>query len=160
MKPFSSVVVLALLASGCGGGSDPTTVNTPPPIVDDSPPSPPPPPTNIIAADSFDVVPSGSVDFSDPNFLVAREKLGTVPEGLVPGNGKLLVLAVRDLNNPELICGGGSWSDTCASMVVLEREGIEPGRRPGRVELSTMNGRKTWYPQADTVSLAEVPPPG
>ncbi len=155
---FSSVAVVTALTFGCGGGSDPTTVITPPPQADDAPP--PPPPTNIIAADSFDVIPSGAVDFDDPAFLISREKLGTVPAGVVPGAGKLLVLSLRDLNDPNLVCGGGSWSDACSSMVVLEQEGIEPGRRPGRVELSLMSGRKTWYPQADTVSLAEEPPPG
>ena len=92
--------------------------------------------------------------------LVAREKLGTVPAGLVPAAGKVLVLSVRDLANPDLVCGGGNWSDTCASMVVLEQPGIDPGRRPGRVELSLLTGRRTWYPQADTVTLAEAPPPG
>ncbi len=156
MRPLLSIAVLVLLAFGCGGGSDPTTVNTPPPMADD----PPPTPTNIIAADSFDVIPVDAVVFSDPNFLVAREKLGTVPQGLVPSNGKMLVLSVRDLTNPNLICGAGSWSPTCASMVVLEQEGVEPGRRPGRLELSTTRGRRTWYPQADTITLAEAPPPG
>jgi len=160
MRPLLSVVVLTVLVFGCGGGSDPTTVNTPSPQTDDTPPPPPPPPTNIIAADSFDVIPAEAVVFSDPNFLVAREALGTVPAGLVSGAGKVLVLSVRDLTNPDLVCGGGSWSDACASMVVLEQEGIDPGRRPGRVELSLLSGRKTWYPQADTVTLAEAPPPG
>ena len=153
MRPILSIAVLVVLAFGCGGGSDPTTVNTPS-IDDDS--ALPPPPTNIIAADSFDVIPVESVVFSDPNFLVERATLGVVPQGLVPSNGKLLVLSVRDLTDPDLICGPGSWSPTCASMVVLEREGAEPGRRPGRIELSTT----VWYPQADTITLAEAPPPG
>ena len=160
MKSILSVAIVMLLTSGCGGGSDPSTPNTPPSQPDNTPPPPPPPPTNIIAADSFDVIPAGAVDFSDPAFLVAREKLGTVPAGLVPAAGKVLVLSVRDLANPDLVCGGGNWSDTCASMVVLEQPGIDPGRRPGRVELSLLTGRRTWYPQADTVTLAEAPPPG
>ena len=152
MRPILSIAVLVLLAFGCGCGSDPTTVNTPPPI-DDDPPQPPLP-TNIIAAESFDVIPVDARVFNDPFFLVEREKLGAVPQGLVPSNGKLLVLSVRDLTDPDLICGAGSWSPTCASMVVLEQEGVAPGRRPGRLELSTTGGRKTWYPQADTITLA------
>ena len=158
MRPILSTAVLVLLAFACGGGSDPTTVNPPPTIADDPPP--PPPPTNIIAADSFDVIPAEAVVFDDPNFLVEREKLGAIPQGLVPSNGKMLVLSVRDLTDPDLICGAGSWSPTCASIVVLEQEGVEPGRRPGRLELSTTRGRRTWYPQADTITLAEAPPPG
>jgi hypothetical protein len=159
MRAFVSVTVVTLLILGCGGGSDPTEVVTPPTPVDNTP-LPPAPATNIIAADSFDVIPAEAVDFNDPAFLVAREALGTVPAGLVAASGKVLVLSVRDLANPDLLCGGGSWSDACSSMVVLEQEGIEPGRRPGRVELSLLGGRKTWYPQADTVTLGEALPPG
>ncbi len=158
MRPLLSIAVLVLLAFGCGGGSDPTTVNPPPPIADDPPP--PPPPTNIIAADSFDVIPAVAVVFDDPNFLVEREKLGTIPQGLVPSNGKMLVLSVRDLTDPDLICGTGNWGPTCASMILIEQEGLEPGRLPGRLELNTTGGRKIWFPQADTITLAEAPPPG
>lgn len=127
MRPLLSIAVLVLLAFGCGGGSDPTTVNTPPPMTDDPPP--PPPPTNIIAADSFDVIPVDAVVFSDPNFLVERAKLGTVPQGLVPSNGKLLVLSVRDLTDPDLICGGGSSPSKSPSYPPRRARVPTPARR-------------------------------
>ena len=152
MRPILSIAVLVLLAFGCGGGSDPTAVDTSPPM-DDSPP----PPTNIIAADSFQVIP---VEVRGPGFLVEFSKQGAMPQGLVPSDGKLLVFSVKDLNDPNLICGDGNWGSTCASMILIEQEGLEPGRLPGRLELSTTGGRKIWFPQADTLTLAEAPPPG
>ena len=156
MRPILSIAVLVLLAVGCGGGSDPTAADTPP--IDDDPA--PPPATNIIAADSFQVIPVEVRVFGDPNFLVDFWKRGAVPQGLVPSDGKLLVLSVKDLNDPNLICGTGNWGSTCASMILIEQEGLEPGRLPGRLELSTTGGRKIWFPQADTLTLAEAPPPG
>ena len=157
MRPILSIAVLVLLAFGCGGGSDPTAVDTSPPIDDDAAP---PPTTNIIAADSFQVLPVEVRVFGDPNFLREFWRRGVVPQGLVPSDGKLLVLSVKDLTDPDLICGTGNWGPTCASMILIEQEGLEPGRLAGRLELSATGGRKIWFPQADTLTLAEAPPPG
>ena len=132
-------------------------MNMPPPIDDDPAP---PPTTNIIATDSFQVIPVEVRVFGGPNFPVEFSKRGAMPQGLVPSDGKLLVLSVKDLNDPNLICGTGNWGSTCASMILIEQEGLEPGRLPGRLELSTTGGRKIWFPQADTLTLAEAPPPG
>ncbi len=156
MRPILSIAVLVLLAFGCGGGSDPTTVDTP--TTDD--PALPPPSTNIIGVDSFHVDPVEVRVFGDPNFLMEWAKGGVVPQGLVPSDGKLLVLSVKDVTDPDLICGTGNWGPTCASMILIEQEGRDPGRLPGRLELNTSGGRKIWFPQADTLTLAEAPPPG
>lgn len=47
----------------------------------------------------------------------------------------------------------------CASLVVLERVGTEPGTRPARLTVELGLRRVTVFPTAE-MTLEEVPPPG
>ncbi len=149
---YAAPLLVAALA--CGGEAD---------VITDPDPDPTAGETSelagtVIAADSFDVVPVAVADIADPEFLVVREHKGGFPHTRNTAAGKVLVLSVRDLSRPEAVCSNATFSEECASMVVLERsEGI--GRRPGRISLSLTSGSLVLFPQLGS-ALANIPPPG
>ena len=128
---WALVTALAVLPA-CG--SDPASV------VEEEPPEEEeqeePRPTlvgTVIASGAFDIVPVATADVTDPNFLIARSFEASLPFSLGPTAGKLLVLSVREVRNalacPPLVV----FTTECGTMVVLEQDGPEPGRRPGRL---------------------------
>jgi hypothetical protein len=92
----------------------------------------------VIAMGAFDITPVSTPSVTDPNFLIARRFEGALPDSLSPTAGELLVLSVREVRNAL----------PCPTMVVLEQDGPEPGRRPGRLTVSVPNPI-TFYPWGD-----------
>ena len=132
------VSVGIVLCLGCGNGA--TEV-----VVDEPGEQPPPPLTGtIIASGAFDIDPVTVTTITEPGFLTPRRFEGTLPADLTTTSGKLLVLSVREVLN-ALPCPTDGSITECATMVVLEQDGSEPGRRPGR--LSFLGSRPvTYYP--------------
>jgi hypothetical protein len=147
----TSWALLTALAVLPAFGSDPASV------VEEEPPEEEeqeePRPTlvgTVIASGAYDIVPVATADVTDPNFLIARRFEASLPFNLGPSAGKLLVLSVREVRNalecsPEVV-----FTTECGTMVVLEQDGPEPGRRPGRLTVSVPEP-VTFYPWGDFV---------
>lgn len=122
-------------------GDDPVAV-----VIDDEEPRPTLVGT-VIASGAFDVTPVPIPTIGDPNFLIAHRFVGSLPANLDTTAGKLLVLSVREVLN-ALPCPTVIFITECATMVVLELDGPELGRRPGRLTVS-MPDPVTFYPWGD-----------
>ena len=125
---------LWLLLGLAACGSDPVEV------VEDAPEGPVPLSGVVLATDTVDI-PASSSEFYVPNRYA-----GTLPEDLGSTAGKLLVLSLRDAVASPL-CPNGDIPEcrTPVVMVVLERDGPELGRRPGRLTVSGPDP-VTYYP--------------
>ena len=98
----------------------------------------------VIASGAFDIVPVAVADNTDPDFLIARSFEASLPLSLDPTAGKLLVLSVREVRNALKCPKLAFFIRDCATMVVLEQDGPEPGRRPGRLTVS-LSDPVTFY---------------
>ena len=106
--------------------------------------------TTSVRAASFNSMTENSIRLlepSFPDFLVPRQIEGTLPLDLGPTAGKLLVLSLHEVLESRSCQTPGytGFSSECATMVVLERDGPELGRRPGRLTLSAPRAG-TYYP--------------
>ena len=72
----------------------------------------PPPVGAVIAQDSIDVVINSELVGTD--FVVGRRFTGLLPTDLGSTAGRQLVLVVRDLSNPDVVCDPGLFNITCA----------------------------------------------
>lgn len=100
----------------------------------------------VIASGAFDITPVPLPTIDDPDFLMARRLEGNFAANLAPTAGKLLVLSLREVLD-ALECPTFVLITECATMVVLEQDGPEPGRRPGRLTVS-LPDPVTFYPSA------------
>ena len=114
----------------------------------------PPPVGAVIAQDSIDVVINSELVGTD--FVVGRRFTGLLPTDLGSTAGRQLVLVVRDLSNPDVVCEPGLFNITCASMVVIDGVG-GLGRRPGRLSLSMSTGPVTFFIR-ENFTLDQEPP--
>ena len=136
--PSWALLTALVFHPACGG--DPATVT-----MEEEPEPRPTLVGTVIASGAFDITPVPIPSVVDPNFLIARRFEANLPASLEPTAGKLLVLSVREVRNalacPRLIF----FITDCATMVVLEQDGPEPGRRPGRLTVSVPDP-VTFYP--------------
>ncbi len=116
---------------------------------------PSPPAGIVIARDSIDI--DGDSNISGTDFVVGRQFTGSLPSSLQSTSGRQLVLVVRDLSNPDVVCDPGLLNITCASMVVIDGLG-DLGRRPGRVSVSTSAGPATFFVRENFT--LDLEPPG
>jgi len=97
----------------------------------------PPPPVltgRVLAADSF------FVPATQTNFTVDRYNSGgTLPPDVGPTAGKLLILSVRDISRPDIVCTGGIGGSNCAIIVAL------PSRDEGFVSVQSESARTQYY---------------
>ncbi len=114
-----------------------------------------PPVGTVIAQDSIDIVLNPQL--TGTNFVVGRQFTGSLPSGLASTAGRQLVLVVRDLSNPDVVCEPGLFNVTCASMVVIDGLG-NPGRKPGRLSLSMSTGLATFFIRENFT--LDLEPPG
>jgi hypothetical protein len=70
-----------------------------------------------------------------------------------PTVGKVLVLSLRDVSRPDLICTGGTFESSCAVLEVLN------DTEEGFVGLEFNSGRQNFYLQS-TSRLDLLPEPG
>ncbi len=146
MRRFVAVGIALCL--GCGNAATD--------VVDDVPAEEQPPPLTgtVIASGAFDIDPVSVTTITEPGFLIARRFEGNLPADLAPASGKLLVLSVREVRN-ALRCPTAGFITECATMVVLEQDGTEPGSRPGR--LSFLGSKPvTYYPWGDHTLMTEA----
>ena len=137
-SPFGALFTVFVVLAACAG--DPATVTT---DVEKAEPKPALVGT-LIASGAFDITPVPVPTIGDPDFLIARRFEGDLPASLDSTAGKLLVLSVREVLD-ALECPTAIFITECATMVVLEQDGPEPGRRPGRLTVS-MPDAATFYP--------------
>ena len=125
---LAAFVLLATSFAACGeDGSmmEPELVTAPPPPVLSG---------RVLAADSF-AVPATTVNFTvDP-----YSSGGTLPADVGPTAGKVLVLSVRDISRPDIVCTGGIGGSNCAIIVAL------PSRDEGFVSVQTESARTNYY---------------
>jgi hypothetical protein len=107
-----------------------------------------------MAQDSIDIVVDPELVGTD--FVVGRAFAGFLPTDLTSTAGQQLVLVVRDLSNPDVVCDPGLFNITCASMVVIDSIGGR-GRRPGRLSLSMSTGPVTFFIR-ENFTLDQEPP--
>ena len=135
----------------CGG----TELATGPTQEEEGGDNAPPPVGTIIAQDSIDIAVDPELTGTD--FVVGRRFRGSLPSGIPSTAGRRLVLVVRDLSNPDVVCEPGLFNVTCASMVVIDGLG-SLGRRPGRLSLSMSSGPVTLFIR-ENFKLDPAPPP-
>ena len=138
MDPSGELLTVLVVLAACGG--DPVTVTT---NAEKAEPKPALVGT-VIASGAFDITPVPVPTIGDPDFLIARRFEGNLSANLAPTAGKLLVLSVREVLD-ALECPTAIFITECATMVVLEQDGPEPGRRPGRLTVS-LPDPFTYYP--------------
>lgn len=154
MRPRSFLPFVLLALQGCGGSAAAPIVD-----IEEDEPEAPLLTGRVIASDAFEVIPVAGIDFSNPDFLIVREFDRVVPIAIGATTGKLLVFSVRDIGRPDAECEAAVFGSECASLVVLERAGTEPGTRPARLTVELESRRVTLFPTAE-MTLEEVPPPG
>ena len=91
----------------------------------------------VLLADSF------AVPTTDTNFQVQPfSSGGTLPQNIGPTAGQLLVLSMKDVSRPGLVCTGGIASSNCAILIAL------PSRDEGFVSVALASGRQSLYLQS------------
>ena len=148
----SSLLLATIMLVACSGSE---LATGPAPEEEVSGDGTPPPVGAVIAQDSIDIV--INPDLIGTDFVFGRRFTGSLPNSLASTAGRQLVLVVRDLSNPDVICEPGLFNLTCASMVVIDGLG-NPGRKPGRLSLSMSTGLATFFIR-EKFTL-DVEPPG
>ena len=144
-----SVLLATVVLVACGGTEPPTS-----PVQEESGDDTLPPVGTVIAQDSIDI--EINPDLTGTDFVAGRQFVGSLPGSLPSTVGRQLVLVVRDLSNPDVVCDPGLFNVTCASMVVID--GLdELGRRPGRLSLSLSTGPVTLFIREDFTLDPEPP---
>jgi len=126
---------------GCGFPNTTTGIieldlNQPPPGLD----------ADVMVGGSFDIPVTGSA-------LVTYLIEGVLPDELDPTDGKVLILALRDISQPWLACVGAATASNCA--VVQTQETLVPAR----VSLRSASRQVAFFLET-TFELGEAPEPG
>jgi hypothetical protein len=128
-RPFvGHWTMLLIVAAGCGSSEMPME----PPLV--TAPAPPVLTGTVLAVDSF-FVPATQTNFTVDQYSSG----GTLPPDVGPTAGKLLILSVRDISRPDIVCTGGIGGSNCAIIVAL------PTRDEGFVSVQSESGRTPYF---------------
>jgi hypothetical protein len=133
----------ALLCAGAGCGFPNTTtgiieldLNQPPPGLDAS----------VLVGGRLDIQVAGVA-------LTAYQIEATLPEDLASTDGKVLILALRDVTHPWLRCEGAATDSNC-TIIVTQESGV-----PARVSLRSATREVSFFLET-TFELGEAPEPG